>query len=111
MENEELKTLTADGQSNAETMPENVPADEKTHVQTDNPQMPESDIDALIAEAEQRGYNRGLNEQMARSLNEPGVFEDLSRKSPTSTHIPDETDQSLTSRFLTEIRPCVWDNL
>ncbi|MDE5900650.1 MAG: hypothetical protein K2H33_04760 [Muribaculaceae bacterium] len=36
------------------------------------------DLAARLAEAEMRGYKRGLNEQIAVKMAEPGVYEPLS---------------------------------
>lgn len=36
-------------------------------------------LEQQIAEAEERGYRRGLNEQIAAKMNEPGMWESASR--------------------------------
>lgn len=33
-------------------------------------------LEQQLAEAEERGYRRGLNEQIAAKMNEPGMWED-----------------------------------
>ncbi len=36
-------------------------------------------LEQQIAEAEERGYRRGLNEQIAAKMNEPGMWESAAR--------------------------------
>lgn len=118
MENEKNNTQSEEMPSGVETVQENVQGVAQDPAQPDangeqpaDQGKPDIDIDALIAEAELRGYNRGINEQMSRALHEPNVFEDLSRKPPVDSTQQTAPDDTLTSRFLTEIRPNIWDNL
>lgn len=75
---------------------------------TESPE-PEQDLNQLIAEAEQRGYLRGLNEKLSGQLHQPALYADLAREK-TDRPAEDTADcDSLTSRFLSNIRPGVWD--
>jgi len=102
-----------EGQPAAITAPESTTAE-----QTTTPEPPETpteettdktvrpDTEALIAEAEQRGYLRGRNEALAESRNEPGLWQMAS--------VPDDFDSNSDSSrhsvtILREIRPSVWD--
>lgn len=61
---------------------------------------PDIDIDALIAEAEQRGYIRGCNERIANLMEQPGPWQ----SQPPATQ--DDNDEIL---ILNNLRPSVWD--
>lgn len=67
------------------------------------------DIDALVAEAEERGYRRGLNEAIERQMNSPALFDDLARRRNARQQPPAAAPDTLASGFLTGIRPGVWD--
>lgn len=58
------------------------------------------ELQQLIAEAEQRGYNRGLNEQIENRMRAPGVWEQ-----PSSP--PSEGDGGF--EILANRRRSVWD--
>ncbi len=85
----------------------------------DTPQAPEGvsedEIAELVAEAEQRGYKRGINEQLSAQLNRPGLYADLARTKDTAAAPQKgcgetiDSGDSMTSRFLADIRPGVWD--
>ncbi len=64
------------------------------------------DTEALIAEAEQRGYLRGLNEQIARHMQQPALWEN-ERRPPAEPSA--DTDGDYASLFLSALRPGVWD--
>lgn len=70
---------------------------------------PTEELRQLLAEAEERGYRRGLNQQLREALNSPGLFEDLARRKQQQSTPQPESDDPLTSRFLTSIRPGIWD--
>lgn len=70
---------------------------------------PGIDIDALIAEAEQRGYLRGRNEVIAENMQQPALWENLRRHAhPQATEQPAQPDD-LANTFLSRMRPGVWD--
>ena len=71
-------------------------------------QETETDIETLIAEAEERGYKRGLNEKLSRELNRPELYADMARLDQPASEPASSADE-LTSGFLTNIRPGVWD--
>lgn len=56
---------------------------------------PGPDIDALIAEAEERGRLKGRNEAIAEHMNRPALWQD-----------PDERAEVT---ILNDTRPCIWD--
>ena len=75
------------------------------------------DLPTLLAEAERRGYMRALNEKLSEQLSRPELYADLARLKTSSpgaapsaicSDLPAE-DAPLTSRFLADIRPGVWD--
>lgn len=70
---------------------------------------PAPDTEALIAEAEQRGYMRGLNEAASRAMEAPVLFEDLARRRAAATDEPQPSGGNLCDTFLTGLRPSVWD--
>lgn len=49
--------------------------------------MEEQPIEKLIAEAEERGYRRGLNEQIEQQMKQPGVWE-AETAAPTADTAP-----------------------
>lgn len=57
-------------------------------------EQPDAEVEALIAEAEQRGYLRGRNEAAAEMMNRPGMWQ------PTEPKV---------TTFLSGLRPGVWD--
>lgn len=64
----------------------------------------------LVAEAEQRGYMRGLNERMTELIDRPGLYEDLARRAAgTAGDSSVEDKDPLTSGFLSTVRASVWD--
>jgi len=67
-------------------------------------------IAKLVAEAEQRGYMRGLNERMSEQMNQPRLYEDLARRpaAPAGGNYAADEDP-LTSGFLSAVRANVWD--
>lgn len=96
-------SVTAAEESSAETPPE-------TSAPAEGPSSePAADIDALVAEAEERGYRRGLNEAIERQMNSPALFDDLARRRNARQQPPAAEPDTLASGFLTGIRPGVWD--
>lgn len=106
MEDENTLTVTDsnDFQENSVNMENEEPAAE-------NPLQPSpEDVGRLVAEAEQRGYMRGVNEQLSKLMEQPTLYEDLARRKNKSRSLPDESDEDpLTSRFLSDIQPGIWD--
>lgn len=106
-DNLEQSTQEASCAAPTESAPDPAPA----------PEMP--DVERLIAEAEQRGYLRGRNEVLRQRLTdspllaEAGVGPHEPPRSPaeepaapaTGAEVADE----MSSRFLSRIRPSVWD--
>lgn len=68
------------------------------------PEPVTSDIDNLLAEAEQRGYLRGRNEAAAEMMNRPAMWQPVD-PSGTAGRITAATDA-----FLSGLKPGVWDN-
>ncbi len=62
------------------------------------------DIEALLAEAEQRGYLRGRNEAIEASMHTPALLENSRLTRARALEVPDPA-----SLFLSRIRPGVWD--
>lgn len=62
----------------------------------------------LLREAEERGYKRGVNEQLRKALDEPQLFDDLARTRISAPAVKAD-ENPLSSRFLQTIRPAVWD--
>lgn len=60
-------------------------------------------LEQQIAEAEQRGYQRGLNEQIESKMREPGVWEKTDSMPPA-----DETDGGFV--LLANPSRSIWDN-
>ena len=60
------------------------------------------DLEALIAEAEQRGYLRGRNESIEQLMQTPSGFE-----SPIGVKTTDDTNGE--PLILSNIRPSIWD--
>lgn len=58
-------------------------------------------LEQQLAEAEERGYRRGLNEQIEKKMQEPGVWED-------GTPAPAETPEEF--RILANRRQSFWNN-
>lgn len=58
-------------------------------------------IDRLIAEAEERGYKRGLNEQIRKQMEEPGVWESPAREAETPP---------AAFEILARQRPSIWND-
>lgn len=60
-------------------------------------------LEQQLAEAEERGYHRGLNEQIARKMEEPAVWED-SAATPAPAPRPDTG-----YHILQGLRHSIWD--
>ena len=60
------------------------------------------DIGRMLAEAEQRGYLRGLNEKAEASLAEPGPYEEVHPPRPNHPHSASPLVESAA-------RPSIWD--
>lgn len=61
----------------------------------------EKSLEQQIAEAEERGYRRGLNEQIERKMQEPGVWE--------GAEPPGETLQPAEFQILGNMRESIWN--
>lgn len=90
----------------AETPADSTPTEQTEPTNDDDDER----IAKLVAEAEQRGYTRGLNERLTEQMNQPALYEDLARRSagPSASN-PAPTDDPLTSGFLSAVRASVWD--
>lgn len=92
-----------------ETTPEadaaEAPAPAEAPESQESPETPEAtDIEALLAEAEQRGYLRGRNEAIEASMHTPALLENSRLTRARALEAPDPA-----SLFLSRIRPGVWD--
>lgn len=67
----------------------------------------ETDIDALIASAEERGYLRGKNEILQQWLQQPAMLQNLATTKSESRH--DEAPSDPADSFLCDLRPGIWD--
>lgn len=74
----------------------------ESHESKETPEAP--DIEALLAEAEQRGYLRGRNEAIEASMHTPALLENSRLTRARALEAPDPA-----SLFLSRIRPGVWD--
>ena len=74
----------------------------ESHESKETPEAP--DIEALLAEAEQRGYLRGRNEALEASMHTPALLENSRLTRARALEAPDPA-----SLFLSRIRPGVWD--
>ncbi len=62
----------------------------------------EKSLEQQLAEAEERGYRRGLNEQIEQKMHEPGVWEGAEAPAPAETP-PAEF------QILGNMRESIWD--
>lgn len=60
-------------------------------------------LEQQIAEAEERGYRRGLNEQIAAKMNEPGMWESAARDAAA------EAPAAEGFRILDSRRKSIWE--
>lgn len=116
MENTEepLLQLPPEETGAEEIQPETTPEPEATEEAPAPAEVPEShestetpeatDIEALLAEAEQRGYLRGRNEAIEASMHTPALLENSRLTRARALEAPDPA-----SLFLSRIRPGVWD--
>ncbi len=96
----------AESGDTAETPADCAPTEQTAPTDNDDSER----IAKLVAEAEQRGYMRGLNERLTEQMNRPGLYEDLARRAAgPSGNNPAPTDDPLTSGFLSAVRASVWD--
>lgn len=79
------------------------PAEAPERHESSEPPAP-ADIEALLAEAEQRGYLRGRNEAIEASMRTPALLENSRLTRARALEAPDPA-----SLFLSRIRPGVWD--
>ncbi len=87
------------GQANTEEHQQELPAPEA-------PQPPTADeIAALVAEAEQKGYLRGRNEQIEELMRIPPMMAPLHDARPDDPPLPEEPD----FQFLSRQRVSIWD--
>lgn len=70
-------------------------------------QTAEPDIARLLADAEQRGYLRGLNERAAQAMDTPRLWANPRRMVQEEQLAAEADDPDF--GFLTHIRPGVWD--
>lgn len=70
-------------------------------------QAAEPDIARLLADAEQRGYLRGLNERAAQAMDTPRLWANPRRMAQEEQLAAEADDPDF--GFLTHIRPGVWD--
>lgn len=63
-------------------------------------------IEALIAEAEQRGYLRARNEMAAKAMEQPALLADPLRSTHANTPV---NDTDLAAGFLARLPRGVWD--
>ncbi len=70
--------------------------------QIDTPEVEQPDITKMIAEAEERGYLRGINEQIEKRMSAPGLLE---------IPLPDSEkgENPRRCQILNAVRPCIWD--
>lgn len=71
-----------------------------------NPRLEMVDIDRLVAEAEQRGYLRGRNEQAQAMIDSPAMLENTSLRNEEPS---EGAGSSFASRFLSRLPKGVWD--
>ena len=69
----------------------------------ENDEKQQMSLEQQIAAAEERGYQRGLQEQIKTKMNEPGVWE-----SPQPDGAKDEPQPGF--RVLAERLRSIWDN-
>lgn len=105
---EQSVTAPAEAEETAGPAAEESPAETPAEEPTPEP-APAIDVDALVAEAEERGYRRGINEAIERQMNGPALFDDLARRRNAGQQPTADEADSLASGFLTGIRPGVWD--
>ena len=59
------------------------------------------DLEALLAEAERKGYLKGRNERIEELMKEPRMFQELTGPKSSAP----QTEES----FLANLRPSIWD--
>lgn len=103
---------TPAGNASAEPAPEKhpetpapLPAADHTKTATDQT----AETLRLIAEAEQRGYLRGLNEAAEQRMEQPTLFEDLARRREKAGNKADPVPDDPAAGFLSRISRSVWD--
>ena len=74
---------------------------EDAPVQQPTPEPEQPDIDTLIREAEERGYLRGRNEQIALAMKQPAHWESPGR--------PEKAETEPMPTILANMRRSVWD--
>lgn len=68
------------------------------------PQPPAADLEAALAEAEQRGYLRGRNERIEELMQRPGIME------RDTTQVINEADgNGAEPAFLSRLNVSIWD--
>lgn len=74
---------------------------------TPTPEGPDAtQIEAMIAEAEQRGYLRARNEMAAKAMEQPPLLSDPQRPTPS---VDAGSGQGLAEGFLSRLPRGVWD--
>lgn len=71
--------------------------------ETDQSTPPPSDLEAMLAEAEHRGYLRGRNEQITLAMQAPALWHEGPAMQPDSDAEPQPA-------ILANMRPSIWDN-
>lgn len=80
------------------------PIPSETEENPEEPSETESekpDLEALLAEAERKGYLKGRNERIEELMREPRMFQQLTEPKPSTP----QTEES----FLANMRPSIWD--
>ena len=100
MEHTDETTAVNDSNTAEDTpTPEQAQQPEQEQEPTSQPEQP--DIDTLIREAEERGYLRGRNEQIALAMKQPAHWESPGR--------PEKAETEPVPTILANMRRSVWD--
>lgn len=91
--------------------PEEAPAEapaaaEEAHEAREEAPAPAVDVEALVAEAEQRGYRRAMNERIEALMARPGTWE---QTTPTAA-APAAAAVDTTPVILAHTRRSIWDD-
>ncbi|MBD5224715.1 MAG: hypothetical protein HDS68_01940 [Bacteroidales bacterium] len=102
METRDEAIVTAAAEEAGQTAEENNCVNETESEETDG-EKGVGDIDALLAEAEQRGYLRGRNERIGQLMEEPGLLERDSNVAPAASPGEEKVE------ILRHRRISIWD--
>lgn len=111
-EKEVRPDLEAEGGGNApdtthEQEPEQSSEAQDRRGEAEEGAVPAEEVARLVAEAEQRGYLRGLNENAREMMGRPALLENPRVR--TTPEKEREACQTFASRFLTRLPRGVWD--